>query len=427
MTDSRSFTRRQLYELVWSKPIATVAAELGLSDVAIAKICSRHRIPTPPRGYWAKLQAGKKAKQAPFAETDDPEVALITITGNFIHLPETTRAILEAAKAKRNEARAQGVPATELSHAAKPTGELHQSIRSTAKILRKAKPDSNGAVRALGAGLCGVEVSAASVERVVAFLDQLALELDKQSTPLHPAGERMRVSIGLDSIDFTVKENKKREKHVPTAEDLVAEDRRQKKLQLRWDSPGSWGAESDNLFERAYPEFDVIYTGELVFQVEGYGEGVRRRWADGKTQTLEGLLEDILVGLDVILSVRKAEREAREERQRQWDHLTKRRELARRRSKREEDRSAYLRGVLHTEAEIDRLRYWLDTIASRASADASGDFDRLVDWARVRLSDLEAAINPVQINQDLRAKKLFPTDDDLHDPEGDPPGEARFW
>ena len=178
MSGSQSFTRRQLYELVWSKPMVTVATELGLSDVALAKICSRHRIPTPPRGYWAKLQAGKKTKQAPFTETEDPTVALITITGSLNNLPDSTRAILEAAKARRHEARA---PAADLLSAAKPNADVHQSVRSTAKALRKAKPDSNGAVRALGDGLCGVEVSAANVERVVAFLDHLGLELDKEA------------------------------------------------------------------------------------------------------------------------------------------------------------------------------------------------------------------------------------------------------
>ncbi|QIN60314.1 hypothetical protein SBC1_02890 [Caballeronia sp. SBC1] len=53
------FTRKQLYELVWTGPITTLAKTLLISDVGLAKACRRGDIPLPPRGYWAKLTAGK--------------------------------------------------------------------------------------------------------------------------------------------------------------------------------------------------------------------------------------------------------------------------------------------------------------------------------------------------------------------------------
>lgn len=57
--------RTDLYEKVWSTPMIRLAAELGISDVGLAKACRRHAIPVPPRGHWAKLQAGKKSPRAP--------------------------------------------------------------------------------------------------------------------------------------------------------------------------------------------------------------------------------------------------------------------------------------------------------------------------------------------------------------------------
>lgn len=54
------FTRQQLYDLVWSGPITTLAKSLTISDVGLAKACRRGDIPLPPRGYWAKLNAGKR-------------------------------------------------------------------------------------------------------------------------------------------------------------------------------------------------------------------------------------------------------------------------------------------------------------------------------------------------------------------------------
>jgi len=37
-----------------------VAKKYGISDVGLAKICRRNNIPVPPRGFWARRQAGYK-------------------------------------------------------------------------------------------------------------------------------------------------------------------------------------------------------------------------------------------------------------------------------------------------------------------------------------------------------------------------------
>ena len=60
------FTRRALYDLVWSEPMKTLSERFGISDVALKKICVRATIPTPDRGYWAKKDAGKQTFQAEF-------------------------------------------------------------------------------------------------------------------------------------------------------------------------------------------------------------------------------------------------------------------------------------------------------------------------------------------------------------------------
>ena len=52
------FTREELYELVWTEPLQSLAPRFGISDVALKKRCLRMRIPTPGRGFWAKKAAG---------------------------------------------------------------------------------------------------------------------------------------------------------------------------------------------------------------------------------------------------------------------------------------------------------------------------------------------------------------------------------
>lgn len=59
------FTREQLYGLVWERPIQQLAQSFSMSDVGLAKICRKANVPLPPRGYWAKLQAGKFVDSPP--------------------------------------------------------------------------------------------------------------------------------------------------------------------------------------------------------------------------------------------------------------------------------------------------------------------------------------------------------------------------
>lgn len=61
----RKFTRQELFDLIWSRPIRDIAPEFGISDVAFAKLCRGKGIPLPGRGYWAKVNAGAKVVRDP--------------------------------------------------------------------------------------------------------------------------------------------------------------------------------------------------------------------------------------------------------------------------------------------------------------------------------------------------------------------------
>ena len=53
-----NLTDEELAKAVWTKSVVKVAADLGVSDVCVAKTCSRRGIPRPPMGFWAKVDAG---------------------------------------------------------------------------------------------------------------------------------------------------------------------------------------------------------------------------------------------------------------------------------------------------------------------------------------------------------------------------------
>lgn len=47
-------TKAKLEKLTWEKPMVQIAADLGISDVAIKKRCKKLGIKLPPRGHWLK-------------------------------------------------------------------------------------------------------------------------------------------------------------------------------------------------------------------------------------------------------------------------------------------------------------------------------------------------------------------------------------
>jgi hypothetical protein len=223
----QELTRRAMYDLVWSRPMTKVAEDLGISDVALKKICDKHRVPTPSRGYWAKKAAGKPTKQIPFHNTTDPQQEHIVINGAQQNLSPEVREVLSKERERRKAQPKVLLPAE--PEPSVPFEDLHSAIVTTAKALRKAKPSAEETVRANGQGHCGIEVGVASVERAITILDALARALDGRELKLEPLGNGMRVALAPDSLTVSLVERIEKRKHVPTIEELAQEERRRQK------------------------------------------------------------------------------------------------------------------------------------------------------------------------------------------------------
>ena len=63
-------SREELYEAVWAEPVQRLAAKLGISDVGLAKIAKRLKVPLPGRGHWARGPMSRKLLQEPLPEAD---------------------------------------------------------------------------------------------------------------------------------------------------------------------------------------------------------------------------------------------------------------------------------------------------------------------------------------------------------------------
>jgi hypothetical protein len=68
---TRTFTREEFYDFVWSAPVAKVANELGCSAVMIGNVCREYVIPKPYSGYWSELANRKNPQQTPLPACED--------------------------------------------------------------------------------------------------------------------------------------------------------------------------------------------------------------------------------------------------------------------------------------------------------------------------------------------------------------------
>ena len=60
---SKELSREELFALVWEQPTSEIAKQLGISDVAVGKLCAKLQVPKPPRGYWARRKAGQRIRR----------------------------------------------------------------------------------------------------------------------------------------------------------------------------------------------------------------------------------------------------------------------------------------------------------------------------------------------------------------------------
>ncbi len=233
---SRVFTRLEFYDLVWSKPMTHLAKEFALSDVALHKICKKHNIPNPPLGWWAKKAAGKPVKQTPLPKVQAGTLDRITIAASELRPePELIAAARESARLLASSIDPDTIlPANPV-------------VDRTIAQLRKAKPSSiNGLVTAEGANVIKSSVAPTSIDRLQLVLGRIAAATDALGIKLIRGEKAAHFEHDGETVGFSISEGVRREKHVPTAEELAKQEAERKRLARRWNKPHSWDDDDFN-------------------------------------------------------------------------------------------------------------------------------------------------------------------------------------
>jgi len=81
-------TRKELYDLVWSVPVAALLRKYDINNSELRKILTEMNIPTPEMGHWQRLQYGKpveiKLLSGDFSGKENITLTLRDINSPFI-------------------------------------------------------------------------------------------------------------------------------------------------------------------------------------------------------------------------------------------------------------------------------------------------------------------------------------------------------
>lgn len=154
--------------------MGAVAKRYGISDVMLKKICRQLQVPSPPRGYWAKVNAGQQPKRSEPPSTTGPTVMFGKGKGDEANAddePTDPMSILTSNQIALLVETSSRIEFKEKIRLRPQLATLRKSLSFPDRIRRVNHPSSysfNESVSKEGAAraLCAIEVLARAVEQV---------------------------------------------------------------------------------------------------------------------------------------------------------------------------------------------------------------------------------------------------------------------
>ncbi len=362
--------REELYTQVWSEPMVRLAKRYNVSDVALAKVCRKLDISVPPRGYWRRLQTGRRPAPPALPKVSPGLRGTATITpqprqhGSGERSPE-----IESQEVFEHQS-------TNRIHVPQQLVDPHPLVRHAAQVLRSVRPGLYGTLTARREKCLDLRVGPRSLERALRVMDALVKALERRgfhvevSTAEKPATQ---VEILGQRLRIVLEERIRRTEHVPRNG------------------------------ERYGPKWDYVPSGQLRLKIdERVGRSARKIWSDGGRARLERQLNHVIVGLVVIADAKRAWQQKREREETARREAERRRALAEQARREEEERRRVLERQADSWAKSQRLRAFIDEVERRANAKgvsvaADRELGAWIAWARQHADRLD----PLRADADI--------------------------
>jgi hypothetical protein len=261
------FTRRELYDAVWSKSCQKLAEDLGISDVALAKTCKRMGIPRPSLGYWARVVAGEKVPKIPLPDPQAGQDKIVTFD-------------VAANRKRREEWRSTNsdVDSLAVDLVLPPEEvELHPVAQRHLRAFEKKKPGEDGFVNVVARDLFRCDVAPSTAGRLCRALHAILVELEARGCKLKAGSSEfssLRILKGPDDLTISCSESREQVEREPTQEE-------KRKPSWTWQLKGTRP------------------TGRLGFEVLASGLRGRRTWTESAGKPLEEILGIVVEKVEV--------------------------------------------------------------------------------------------------------------------------------
>lgn len=361
------YDRAKLLDEVWAEPVSVVALRYGLSDVGLKKLCARLQVPTPTRGHWAKVKAGRGIPRKPKLKDfkGDPRQLLKPRSLPVARAPEPELA----------DERFQEVMAREKDPAHRITvpnrvTRWHPQVAATRDAFQQPYKDSRGLPLPRGKGI-DIAVSAAQRPRALRLANTLVRALEARGFTLVAGNRHLEVELFGVRLALSFVESTKRADYVPTAAELAERARK------------GWSY---------WPRYIYTPSGRLEIRGDGgYGGLIR----DGVRQQVEDQLNKL-----VILMLKRAigilcyrEERVRAEALRE---VQRREALAQKAlQEAEQQKLKTLRADARRWQEAQLIRAYLDAIEQTALSRGDGRSDAqraYLVWARAKADWLDPMV-----------------------------------
>jgi hypothetical protein len=399
----KEISRRELFDLVWTKPVTKVAVDFGVSDVAVHKLCKKHRIPVPGRGYWAKRAAGKMVRAVVFREISDGSLNTIRVHGGIstpgpevVAAREKARADTQAGKAARQ------LPSPNSAESA----PLHLVAQHMKEKLEQARPGADGFVRISDRQSFRTIISSYIAPRLVAFVDLLVKEHERRGCKLVPAEDGLQLEVDGETITAAITEKSNKVPHALTDKEEKANrswEANRDRTKLRGEYWSDWEKPKP-------PQWDLVPNGKLSFVIdEGYhSDHLRRRFSDLKGHGIEASIDQIMEALATLSALKKADRAEAERRRKEWAEQEARRHESERRQRLSKKRLEFLEIPLERLEKARKLDAFTADYLSLYRIEEMPESSRaLITWAKEYAALLRGSVAPEELSRILDRHRLM--------------------
>lgn len=369
--------RNDLYKKVWETPMSRLASDYGISDVALAKICKKLNVPRPPRGYWAKLQYGKKISKPPLPAIDPNEQSIHEI--NII--PNDKNVIQK--KDIQVEKLIPTIKSEKIFNVSKRLISPHPLIQKAEKFLMKQNTNGFGILFSPRKKCLDIRVSPKSLNRALRIIDTVikAFEIIGNKIILVDRESRSSITcveINGERIPFYIKEIIQRIDHIPTKEEI------RKQKEWEYFSPRRW---------------DYLPTGNLTLNINVWqATRTRKKWSDTSSNKLDNQIKDFIEGTFVIAEILRQNRIKDEEERAKLEEKRRIQKEEENRQKAEEEQYKNLEIEAELWAKSQQLRKYIKAIENiavhpKCSEELKGKIEKFSKWAKEHANNLDPLTN----------------------------------